>query len=168
MENSLILRTVVSSNFRGLDNFVAHVCPCFCCALVDKKKVKLIYYDMTFIYLMYFAGFHKDAAQWLVDNRKIKGVGIDARSFDHGQTKTYPAHQIFLGNNIYGLESVANIDKLPVKGATVYVMPMKVKGGSGGPTRIIAQTDPAGQSSRQTTSIGVVLLSTLLPIMMLM
>ena len=67
-----------------------------------------------------------------------------------------------MGNNIWALESVANIDKLPVKGATVYVMPMKIEGGSGGPTRIIAQTDPAGRSSRQTTIIGVVLMLTIL------
>ena len=57
---------------------------------------------------------------------------------------------IFLGNNIYDLD---NIDKLPVKGATVYVMPMKIKGGSGGPTRIVAHTDLAARSSRQTTRI---------------
>ncbi|XP_028404714.1 uncharacterized protein LOC114527258 [Dendronephthya gigantea] len=104
----------------------------------------------------HWPGFHKDAAQWLVDNRKIKGIGIDSRSFDPGESKSFPAHQIFLGNNIYGLESVANIEELPVKGATVYVMPMKIKGGSGGPTRIIAQTEPAGRGSRQTNSIVVI------------
>jgi kynurenine formamidase len=109
-----------------------------------------------------FIGFHNLTAQWLVDNRKIKGIGTDARSFDIGPSETLPAHQILLGNNIWALESVANINKLPVKGATVYVMPMKIEGGSGGPTRIIAQTDPAGRSSRQTTIIGVVLMLTIL------
>ena len=114
---------------------------------------------------MNFTGFHNASAQWLVDNRKIKGIGTDARSFDPGPSKILPAHQILLGNNIYGLESVANIDKLPVKGATVYVMPMKIKGGSGGPTRIIAQTDPTGHSPRQTTTIGVVVMFALLSMM---
>ena len=117
---------------------------------------------------MDFVGFHNLTAQWLVDNRKIKGIGTDARSFDIGPSQTLPAHQIFLGNNIWALESVANIDKLPVKGATVYVMPMKIEGGSGGPTRIIAQTDPAGRSSRQTTSIGVILMSPLLSMILFM
>ena len=114
----------------------------------------------------HWPGFHNRTAQWLVEYRKIMGIGTDARSYDKGQSKTLPAHQIFLANNIYGLESVANIDKLPVKGATVYVMPMKIKGGSGGPTRIIAQTDPTGGSFRQTTTIGPVLISALLSTMM--
>ena len=94
-------------------------------------------------------------------NRKIKGIGTDARTFDTGQSKSP-----FLGNNVYGLEGVANIGKLPVKGATVYVMPMKIKGGSGGPTCIIAQTDPTRHSPQQTTTIGVVLMSVFLSTMM--
>ena len=128
----------------------------------------LLHYDVSITchVLLHFAGFHNRTAQWLVDNRKIKGIGTDARTFDSGQSKTVPAHQILLGSNIYGLESVANIEKLPVKGATVYVMPMKIKGGSGGPTRIIAQTDPTGHSPRQKTAIGVVLMSVFLSTMM--
>ena len=109
-----------------------------------------------------FLGFAKATAQWLVDNRKIKGVGTDARSYDVGPSTNFPAHQIFLGNNIYCLESVANIEKLPVKGATVYVMPMKVKGGSGGPTRVVAQTESAGRGFHPTSSIFVIFLSILL------
>ena len=122
--------------------------------------------NMTLILLFNFTGFHNLTAQWLVHNRKIKGIGTDARSFDPGPSEILPAHQILLGNNIYALESVANIDKLPVKGATVYVMPMKIKGGSGGPTRIIAQTDPAGHSPRLTKTFGVILMSTLLSMIM--
>jgi len=33
---------------------------------------------------------------------------------------------------------VANLDELPPTGATVFALPMKIKGGSGGPTRIVA------------------------------
>jgi len=40
--------------------------------------------------------------------------------------------------NIPGFENVANLDKLPPKGAIVFALPMKIKGGSGAPLRIIA------------------------------
>ena len=76
----------------------------------------------------------------MVDSGKIKGVGLDVRSLDRGQSKDFFAHRILLSNNCFGLENVANIDKLPPRGAIVYVSPMKIKGGSGGPARIFAQT----------------------------
>jgi hypothetical protein len=78
---------------------------------------------------------------------------MHGRSFDQGQL-TLIQH-IFLGNNIYDLD---NIDKLPVKGATVYVMPMKIKGGSSGPTRIIAHTRKSAQvvTDLQTSCTEVV------------
>jgi kynurenine formamidase len=41
-------------------------------------------------------------------------------------------------NNIPAFENVANLDKLPVKGSTVIALPMKIKGGSGAPLRIVA------------------------------
>jgi kynurenine formamidase len=33
---------------------------------------------------------------------------------------------------------VANLDRVPAKGATAIALPMKIKGGSGGPLRLIA------------------------------
>jgi hypothetical protein len=35
-------------------------------------------------------------------------------------------------------ENVANLDQLPAKGFSVIALPMKIKGGSGGPLRIVA------------------------------
>jgi kynurenine formamidase len=40
--------------------------------------------------------------------------------------------------NIPAFENVANLDKLPLKGFSVIALPMKIKGGSGGPLRIVA------------------------------
>ena len=39
---------------------------------------------------------------------------------------------------IYGLENVANLDRLPNLGATILALPMKIKNGTGGPVRIVA------------------------------
>jgi kynurenine formamidase len=50
----------------------------------------------------------------------------------------FETHQILFEKNIPGFENVANLDKLPAKGATIIALPMKIKGGSGGPLRIVA------------------------------
>ena len=87
---------------------------------------------------LHFPAIHPDAAEWLVKNRKIKAVGLDVASVDYGQSKDFKTHQIFYEQNIPGFENVANLDKLPAKGAFVIALPMKIKGGSGGPLRIVA------------------------------
>jgi kynurenine formamidase len=87
---------------------------------------------------LHFPGIHPDLAAWLVKNRKIKAVGIDVASVDHGQSKDFKTHQILYEQNIPGFENVANLDKLPTKGAFIVALPMKIKGGSGAPLRIVA------------------------------
>ncbi|KAF8777850.1 isatin hydrolase-like [Argiope bruennichi] len=87
---------------------------------------------------LHFPGLAPDAATWLVENRNIYGIGTETLSFEKGATRTYPVHQTLLGHGIYGLENVANVDKIPIYGAKLYVLPMKVGRASGAPTRIIA------------------------------
>jgi kynurenine formamidase len=86
---------------------------------------------------LHFPGIARNAAQ-LLALRKIAGVGIDTASIDHGPSKDFTTHQILNGAGIYGLENVANLDKLPLRGATLIALPMKIRGGSGGPVRIVA------------------------------
>ena len=87
---------------------------------------------------LHFPGFSSEAAKFLVTERKIDGVGIDTPSIDHGPSKDFIVHQILNGANVYGLENVASLERLPATGATVIALPMKIKGGTGGPVRIIA------------------------------
>lgn len=87
---------------------------------------------------LHFPGFSKEAAEFLVKERKVDGVGIDTPSIDHGPSTNFIAHQVLNGANLYALENVANLDKLPQKGATLIALPIKIKGGTGGPVRIIA------------------------------
>ncbi|MGH9554955.1 MAG: cyclase family protein [Terriglobales bacterium] len=86
---------------------------------------------------LHFPGIAPAAAKSLVE-RKVDGVGIDTASLDHGPSKDFLTHQALGRAGIYGLENVANADQLPATGATVIALPMKIKGGSGAPTRIIA------------------------------
>ena len=85
-----------------------------------------------------FPGIAREAAKFLAEQRKIDAVGIDTASIDYGQSKDFITHQILYGANIYGLENVANLEKLPATGTTLIALPMKIKGGTGGPVRIIA------------------------------
>jgi kynurenine formamidase len=41
-------------------------------------------------------------------------------------------------NNVPAFENVANLEKLPAKGFQVIALPMKIKGGSGAPLRVVA------------------------------
>jgi kynurenine formamidase len=87
---------------------------------------------------LHFPGIHPDLASWLVKNRKIKALGLDTPSIDYGQSKDFMTHRILYAENICGFENIANMDLLPEKGAYVIALPMKIKGGSGGPLRIVA------------------------------
>ncbi len=86
---------------------------------------------------LHFPGIDSAAAQRLVE-RGVRAVGIDTPSIDYGQSGSYPAHQVLFAANIPAFENVANLDRLPVKGSFVVALPMKIKGGSGGPLRIVA------------------------------
>ncbi len=85
-----------------------------------------------------FPGLAPDAARWLTENRKIKAIGLDTASIDYGQSQLFESHRTLMGKDIPAFENVTNLDKLPEKTAIVIAMPMKIRGGSGGPLRIIA------------------------------
>lgn len=87
---------------------------------------------------LHFPGLHPDAAVWLVENRNLRAVGIDTASIDYGQSKVYGAHVALMTHNIPALENVANIEHVPIEGALLVALPIKIKGGSGGPVRIAA------------------------------
>ena len=87
---------------------------------------------------LHFPGLHPDAARWLADNRQVKAVGIDTASIDYGQSTLFETHRLLYEKNIPGLENLAQLDQLPARGARVFALPMKIKGGSGAPLRAVA------------------------------
>ncbi len=87
---------------------------------------------------MHFPGFSKEAARFLVEKRNVKGVGIDTLSGDCGGSSDFQVHHIINGAGKFILENVANLDKLPPRGATLIIAPIKIEGGSGGQCRIWA------------------------------
>ncbi|MFQ5604944.1 MAG: cyclase family protein [bacterium] len=87
---------------------------------------------------LHFPGLDPQAAKWLVENRQIKAIGLDTPSIDYGQSKLFESHVTLYEHNIPAFENVATLSQLPAKDFTVIALPMKIKGGSGGPLRIVA------------------------------
>ena len=87
---------------------------------------------------LHFPGFSAEAAQFLVDKRQVRGLGVDTMSVDHGPSRDFPVHHILGRAERYGLENLAHLDELPPKGFTLVVAPIKIETGSGGPARVWA------------------------------
>ncbi|MDA0934268.1 MAG: cyclase family protein [Planctomycetota bacterium] len=86
---------------------------------------------------LHFPGLSPRAAKWLVE-RGIDAIGIDTPSIDHGPSRMFFAHRELYAANIPALENVAHLDQLPPTGAVIFALPMKIRGGSGGPLRVVA------------------------------
>ena len=93
---------------------------------------------------LHFPSFGADAARILVNERHAGAIGVDTPSIDYGQSSDFIVHQIAAAGGVPGLENVANLESLPVRGAWVVALPMKIGGGSGGPLRIIGLLPPSG------------------------
>lgn len=92
----------------------------------------------TAVAKLHFPGLHPDAARWIVSERSIGAIGLDTPSIDHGPSQTFDAHQILFQADVPALENVANLELLPATGFDVIALPMKIRGGSGGPVCIAA------------------------------
>ncbi len=74
-------------------------------------------------------------------NRAVKAVGIDTAIIDPGKSTLFEAHVALMSRNVPAFENVANLDRLPATGVFVVALPVKIRGGSGGPLRIVARID---------------------------
>jgi kynurenine formamidase len=83
-----------------------------------------------------------EAVKFLVDVRDAHGLGVETIGTDAGQAHllepAYPAHTLFHAAGRYGLQCLENLDQLPPTGAVIFSAPLKIKGGSGSPLRVLA------------------------------
>ncbi len=91
--------------------------------------------------VMHFPGFHLEAAAFLIEERRVHGIVVDTLSLDYGPSADFAVHYLWLPSNRWGLEAVANLDRVPPRGATLVVGGPKVLGATGGPTRVLALVD---------------------------
>ena len=82
-----------------------------------------------------------DAIEYLL-SKKIVGWGSQCIGTDAGQAggmePPFPAHNLLHRDNCFGLASLANLDKLPAKGAILIAAPLKIERGTGSPIRALA------------------------------
>lgn len=82
------------------------------------------------------------AAIELLLKRNIRGFGTETVGTDAGQgmhyVPPYPAHYLLHGAGKFGLQCLRNLDLLPPTGALLIAPPLKIKGGTGSPLRVLA------------------------------
>ncbi len=87
---------------------------------------------------LHFPSFGREAAEYLVKERRAGALGVDTASIDHGPARDFPVHRLAAAADVPGLENLTQLDRLPHTGAWIVALPMKIAGGSGGPLRAIA------------------------------
>jgi kynurenine formamidase len=86
-----------------------------------------------------FPGFGVAAAQYLVTERNVVGLGIDTLGIDPGIATTFPVHlTVSHPKGLWHLENLQNLKQLPPVGAWLVVGVLPLVGGSGSPARVIA------------------------------
>jgi kynurenine formamidase len=83
-----------------------------------------------------------DCVTFLVRERDVIGFGTETVGTDAGQAfgfdPPFPCHAGMHGANKFGLASLANLERLPPKGAILITAPLKIVGGTGSPCRVLA------------------------------
>lgn len=88
--------------------------------------------------VLHFPGFSAEAAEFLMNSRNVRGMAVDSASLDHGPSKDFKVHYMWLPSGRFGLECVANLAAVPPAGATIVIGQPKIKDATGGPSRILA------------------------------
>lgn len=87
---------------------------------------------------MHFPGFHVEATNKLLEEGRAGAIAVDTLSLDFGQSPDFAVHYSWLPAGKYGIECIANLDKLPASGATLVVGAPKIRNATGGPARVFA------------------------------
>ena len=82
-------------------------------------------------------GLSEEAARYLAEKR-VNLVGADTPTVDSYADPEERAHRVLLPRGILILESAANLDRLPPRGAFFMAFPLKIRAGTGSPVRAIA------------------------------
>jgi len=83
----------------------------------------------------------KEAAEWLVNDRKIKALGTDSSGFEvRGGDENHPNHHLFFrpGNDVPVIECLTRLGDIPTPRFFFVGMPLPVAGLDASPIRAIA------------------------------
>ena len=87
---------------------------------------------------LHFPGFSGAAAKFLLEERHIRGVGIDTHGADPGLDTSYATNAQVTAVQGIVLENLTNLAALPTTGATVVIGVPRLANGSGAPVAVTA------------------------------
>ena len=87
---------------------------------------------------LHFPSFGVEAARLLIQERRVAAIGADVASIDYGPSQNFMVHRIAAAADVPGIENLTNLNLVPVTGALLVALPMKIEGGSRGPVRVVA------------------------------
>lgn len=84
----------------------------------------------------------RSVADYFVE-KKIRLVGVESMDLDlidpfDLSTSEFIGHRTFLPNGIYIIENLTNLDKIGASRCNIIGTPLKIKGGTGSPVRVVA------------------------------
>ncbi len=95
-------------------------------------------------------GISAEVTEWLID-RGVKVMGVDQWGFDlplkymaekakelNDSDFFWQAHRVGAKKEYYHIEQLVNLSSLPLKGFKISVLPLKIKGASAAPARVVA------------------------------
>ncbi len=86
-----------------------------------------------------FPGWSDDAVRLLAVERRVRAVGTDAPAVDSGaNSATAPAQSAGSVAGVWFVVGLADLSRLPVRGATLFVGTLPVVGAPGAPARVLA------------------------------
>jgi kynurenine formamidase len=97
--------------------------------------------------VQHFPGFSRDAVEHLAARSEVLGIGTDTFSLDPGRDAGYEGHRVLSRAGKWALECLANLQRLPPRGARVLVGAPKVERASGTPARVIAWVPRQGKTT---------------------
>jgi kynurenine formamidase len=87
---------------------------------------------------MHFPGVSLSAAQILVKQKKIIGLGIDTAGIDGGMVDDLTVNRYLAEHQVYHLENLNNLKLLPETKFEVFIGALPIKNGHGSPCRVLA------------------------------
>ena len=84
-------------------------------------------------------GFGADAVSWLLSERSIRGIGTECIDVELPEKSANAVKQLIAARNRYSVVQLTNLENLPSKGILTTIAPMKLRGGAGGPARVLAR-----------------------------
>ncbi len=88
--------------------------------------------------VMHFPGFAPQTVTWLVDERRVRGLGIDTPGIDPGRDAGLQSNRRLLRGRHIHLENLTRLTGLPPLGAWVIIGALPWVGRTGSPARVLA------------------------------